>query len=489
MPDLSGYVEKFAGKSSPSSSKPRKFSFSLSAPSAKWEKKFFVLRDGSQVLSYHKTADDATSNAKPAQGTVLCSGGTVCADAKNGTTFSITHAEKVVYLRAKDESERRRWIDACVEAGCEEASTAEEGPSISSTGVASGLILKQNKKTFGSSSWDSRYLVVKDGAASVYKSEAEASGGKAKPALVSVGLAGSRIDVVKGEGGADVVFVLSKADKVHTFKAGNGGDATTWMKAMAKEGAECPSLPAEATGKAPEAAGGGDKKKATKRMAVSAETGGGSNEEYVKKFYKKTDEAREFIFSAIADSALFAGCQQAQREELVDAMRPIDAKVGDAVITQGEEGNDYYVVRSGEYTVHIEKLGETPVHTYYPGGSFGELALLYNKPRAASIKCKEAGMLYGLDRGTFRGVLQVPPTPTLTPTLTFTLALTLNPNPDPGPDSNLPRRAAELDQVGARQEHRHAQGRAAPRGAHARAAAGAVLDPDRGERGGRGGPR
>ena len=119
---------------------------------------------------------------------------------------------------------------------------------------------------------------------------------------------------------------------------------------------------------------------------------------------------------------------------------------GDMVIKQGDEGSDYYVVRSGMYSVSapfgpssnnaahstfnrwmvderdgtnhphppphpalpqvlIDKLGDTPVHTYYPGGSFGELALLYNKPRAASIKCKEAGVLYALDRGTFRAVL------------------------------------------------------------------------------------
>ena len=29
------------------------------------------------------------------------------------------------------------------------------------------------------------------------------------------------------------------------------------------------------------------------------------------------------------------------------------------------------------------QVGPTPVHTYTPGGSFGELALLYNSPRAA----------------------------------------------------------------------------------------------------------
>ena len=62
-------------------------------------------------------------------------------------------------------------------------------------------------------------------------------------------------------------------------------------------------------------------------------------------------------------------------------------------------------VRTGEYAVLLKQKGDTPVHKYKPGGSFGELALLYNQPRAASIKCVQAGALFALDRKTFRMVL------------------------------------------------------------------------------------
>ena len=116
-------------------------------------------------------------------------------------------------------------------------------------------------------------------------------------------------------------------------------------------------------------------------------------------------QARAFIFSVVKDSALFAGVTDEQREDLVNAMQELKVSQGEMVITQGDEGNDYYVVRSGEYSVLLKQAGDTPVHTYHPGGAFGELALLYNKPRAASIKCKEAGSLYALDRATFRAVL------------------------------------------------------------------------------------
>ena len=44
--------------------------------------------------------------------------------------------------------------------------------------------------------------------------------------------------------------------------------------------------------------------------------------------------------------------------------------------------------------------------TYQPGESFGELSLLYNAPRAASIKAKTAALCWGLDRSTFNNIVK-----------------------------------------------------------------------------------
>lgn len=43
---------------------------------------------------------------------------------------------------------------------------------------------------------------------------------------------------------------------------------------------------------------------------------------------------------------------------------------------------------------------------YFPGDSFGELALLYNAPRAASIKAMEECILWALDRETFNHIVK-----------------------------------------------------------------------------------
>lgn len=51
--------------------------------------------------------------------------------------------------------------------------------------------------------------------------------------------------------------------------------------------------------------------------------------------------------------------------------------------------------------------GDEPkhIHTYENRGSFGELALMYNMPRAATIKAHTDGSLWAMDRQTFRRIL------------------------------------------------------------------------------------
>lgn len=66
------------------------------------------------------------------------------------------------------------------------------------------------------------------------------------------------------------------------------------------------------------------------------------------------------------------------------------------------------LVFSGRFSAYVstEPSGEPRhVHTYDGSGSFGELALLYNMPRAATIQAATEGSLWGMDRQTFRRIL------------------------------------------------------------------------------------
>ena len=78
---------------------------------------------------------------------------------------------------------------------------------------------------------------------------------------------------------------------------------------------------------------------------------------------------------------------------LVGAMKPFEKKTGDVVIKEGDPGDYFYVVESGTYSAHVKGK---EVKKYASGTFFGELALAYNKPRAASVKCTSPGRVLAL---------------------------------------------------------------------------------------------
>lgn len=91
-------------------------------------------------------------------------------------------------------------------------------------------------------------------------------------------------------------------------------------------------------------------------------------------------------------------------------------EAGDMVIRQGDDGDFFYVVEEGAYhaLIDIEDGSMKKVFEYNGDGNFGELALLYNMPRAASIQvapgppapqAQTGGSLWAMDRQTFRKIV------------------------------------------------------------------------------------
>ena len=76
---------------------------------------------------------------------------------------------------------------------------------------------------------------------------------------------------------------------------------------------------------------------------------------------------------------------------------------GETLFRQGDAGEFFYVVLSGSVDVFIRDPGgrEHLVATLFNGDSFGELALLYNSPRAATVMCTQAGTVWTIDRSVF----------------------------------------------------------------------------------------
>jgi len=82
----------------------------------------------------------------------------------------------------------------------------------------------------------------------------------------------------------------------------------------------------------------------------------------------------------------------------------------EVVIKEGDEGDALYVVGSGTLSCTKVFKGNNDEPTflkrYEPGEAFGELALLYNAPRAATIFSDDDSVLYALDRATFTYIVK-----------------------------------------------------------------------------------
>lgn len=80
-------------------------------------------------------------------------------------------------------------------------------------------------------------------------------------------------------------------------------------------------------------------------------------------------------------------------------LEPHDVAAGTNVVTIGEPGDRFYLVRSGR----LEVLGaeDAVIGALGPGEGFGELALLDDRPRSATVRAAEPSSLWSLDRGHF----------------------------------------------------------------------------------------
>nr|CAG8459611.1 15921_t:CDS:2 [Entrophospora candida] len=145
-----------------------------------------------------------------------------------------------------------------------------------------------------------------------------------------------------------------------------------------------------------------------RRTSVSAESMAPSEDkDYVKIVVPKAEQQRQRIEASIANNFLFKNLDEEQYKDVIDAMAEKRVYRGEEIIKQGGIGDFFYVVEIGSFDVYVSKCGAPPeqVTQYGPGGSFGELALMYNAPRAATVIATSDSVLWALDRVTFRRIL------------------------------------------------------------------------------------
>lgn len=145
------------------------------------------------------------------------------------------------------------------------------------------------------------------------------------------------------------------------------------------------------------------------RASVSAEAYGEWNKKkaFVAPVIPKTEEQKQRLKDCLSKSFLFSTLEDKDMTVVIGAMKEVIADPHQRVITQGDQGDFLCVIESGKLDCII-KVDGTPkvVKTCEAGDVFGELALLYNCPRAASVDAVERCVIWQLDRDTFNNIVK-----------------------------------------------------------------------------------
>src|SRR5436190_8034369 len=101
---------------------------------------------------------------------------------------------------------------------------------------------------------------------------------------------------------------------------------------------------------------------------------------------------------------LTSGLDRVALARLAAYMDPIAVRAGDTIITEGETGDALYIVVRGTFAV-LSGPSAVRLNTVGPGHYLGELALLIDEPRSATVRADTDGELLRLDRRQFMELL------------------------------------------------------------------------------------
>jgi MFS family permease len=106
----------------------------------------------------------------------------------------------------------------------------------------------------------------------------------------------------------------------------------------------------------------------------------------------------EGSFRLLRENSIFAPLPVATLERISHDLTPVMARSGEEVITQGDPGDSFFLIEEGEVEVFEDGVFR---RNEGPGESFGEIALLRDVPRTATVRATVATRLLALERDQF----------------------------------------------------------------------------------------
>jgi CRP-like cAMP-binding protein len=113
-----------------------------------------------------------------------------------------------------------------------------------------------------------------------------------------------------------------------------------------------------------------------------------------------TDFHRDLVYSVFHD------LPEQEAESLAAQLQTLEVGAGDVIVRQGAPADKFFIIIDGEVEVIREDDGEArTLATLKPGQFFGEIAILRNTPRMATVKAVTPTTLFAMERNDFQGLL------------------------------------------------------------------------------------
>merc|ERR1719233_1642980 len=142
------------------------------------------------------------------------------------------------------------------------------------------------------------------------------------------------------------------------------------------------------------------KKRTAKRMAVLTIVKDEEDEKLnSNKDIQKTENQIDWLLECISDNVLFSTLGHKAKLRCINKMYKESVKKGTELIKQGDKrAQTFHVIASGSFTIHVD--GDQKA-IYKEGMCFGELALIHDAPRAATVTAVEDCVIWTMHRNAY----------------------------------------------------------------------------------------